>query len=128
MITHPSDIRPDWLTELLISKGYLSTSKVCEIRDKDPSARENSNVYYLDIKYSQTPQELAPSQLFLKTSGPGNDREVEFYNTVAPVMPDPPVPKCYYAEYDQVTKQSSILLEDLSQTHTSWDYPIPPTR
>ena len=124
----PSNISDSWLSEQLVNAGLPSGTRVATVREKSRAESENSSTYNLEIEYSADPEKRAPKDLFLKTSGPDNNREVEFYSVIAPAMSDQPVPRCYYAEYDEETRHSSLLLEDLSQTHRTWDYPIPPTR
>lgn len=95
-----------------------------------------AEISFLEIIYSGKNPSSAPSRLFLKLSKPNLKpvdwvycrKEVEFYNDVAKVMDNPPLAQCYDAIYDPETKRSHILLNDLSETHSQPQFPLPPSK
>jgi hypothetical protein len=66
----------------------------------------------------------APRTLFLKLTGAGLpsevscEKEVEFYQRLAPEMSCPPLIRCYDAVSSAPTGRSHILLDDLFETHS----------
>jgi len=128
------DATPEWLTEVLRRGGSLERGSVAAVRATPSRTLLVSIVSRLELSYTHDATRGAPSSLFLKLSLPSshpqavNDRmEVEFYNSVAPLMKDPPVPRCFDAAFDSSTGGSHILLEDLSETHSHPPLPQPPS-
>ena len=44
---------------------------------------------------------------------------MDFYNQIAPLMPDPPLVRCYAAAYSADAGRGHLLFDDVSATHTA---------
>jgi len=139
VITDAEQVTPEWLTRILYEKGHLSRSNLVSVQKVNRSQGTTTwfaNISFLEVSYSGKAPKLAPSRLFLKISKPNlnpadlkwGEKEVEFYNTIACAMDDPPLARCYDAVYAPDTGRSHILLDDLSETHFQPQPPLPPTR
>jgi hypothetical protein len=123
VLTHAAQLTPDWLTQALRARGVLDCGCVTNIRQQS-FASKTASVARIEASYSPDASPSAPLHLFLKL---GRRRiEVEFFNHVAPSMPDPPVPRCYAAGFDPDLGRSHLLFEDLSATHVDAEEAIPP--
>jgi aminoglycoside phosphotransferase (APT) family kinase protein len=68
-----------------------------------------------------------PRHLVLKIN-PDNRREVQFFQTVRSLNASLPVARCLGCEHSQATGQSTVLIEDLTLSHSNvcdWPMPIP---
>ncbi len=121
-------VTPAWLTEVLMAKGSLRRGKVTTIACDTQAFNQGyvSIVAALNITYSDDASGMLPSRLFLKMSRPGvhpelldvGRREVAFYQAMADVADDFPIPRCYDAASDDSTGQVHVLMADLSATHS----------
>ena len=110
----------------------------CAVRDVTvESSRDTilSRIIRLRLAY-EGPGPFGPASIIFKTSHPertaagwnGGRQEVAFYAEIAPGMPTGLVPGCYDAACDEETRTWHLLLEDLSETHsTAGDWPLPPS-
>lgn len=138
VITTPEEVTPEWLTGVLRQSGFLSRGKVIKVENKLTKRLLVSVVSRLEVSYSaDASAPPAPSQLFLKISGPDSvqvvfsephSREVEFYNVIAAEMSDPPFIRCYDAAYSAESGNSHLLLDDLSETHFQPESPHSPEK
>jgi hypothetical protein len=124
----------DLLTERLRAAGALPPGRVTAVYPGEQQLTVLSTIVSLRLEYSDDARPGAPARLLLKASRDGLDaslksvgqREVEFYRRVAPLMPDGSLVRCYDAQFDDDT--FSLLLEDLSETHTILtQWPLPPS-
>jgi hypothetical protein len=138
IITDAGQVTPEWLTAVLDREGCLSGAHVVAVQETPaPTAPDshNSRVHFLRVTYSAPSP--APKRLFLKMSARPEPemggREVEFYSTVARAMlgrvPEAELPfvRCYDAAYSPALSRFHLLLEDLSETHTTPDRTLPPS-
>jgi hypothetical protein len=139
IITSAEQVTPEWLTRTLRAKGYLDQSSgfsVLEVNLTRHTVTWFADISFLKVGYSGKAPSSAPSGLFLKTSKDNLEsadllygrKEVEFYNTIASAMDDPPLASCYDAVYSPDTGRSHVLLQDLSETHSQPQPPLPPSR
>ncbi|HEX8730833.1 MAG TPA: oxidoreductase family protein [Ktedonobacterales bacterium] len=118
-------ITPDWLTRALHAAGALPAGEVIAC-DVAVNAAFNSAASHLLLTYSEDAPADAPRRLFLKRNidtawaiEAGRD-EVRFYQIVAGLDPRPPaVIPCYLAAFDAERGASSLLLTDVSATHSA---------
>jgi hypothetical protein len=123
VITDIDQIEPAWLTYVLQEHGILARGQVAAVR-KQAVHTNTATAARLEIAYSGAAPSSAPKQLFAKL---GQRRiEVEFYNHIAPAMPESPAPRCYDAIYSPESGRSHLLFEDLSATHTAPADELPP--
>lgn len=136
MITTSEQLTPEYLTNALRKGGFLNRGEVINIENKLTKRLVFSVVSRLEISYSPDASSFAPTKLFLKISAPDlskavssehHSREVEFYNVIAREMKDPPVIRCYDADYSIESCKYYLLLEDLSETHFQPEAPLPPS-
>jgi hypothetical protein len=67
------------------------------------------------------------SQVATDAPRPEPPEEIFFYETIAPAMPNAPVPRCYDTAFSRAPNRSHLLLDDLSETHGHPPFPLPPT-
>jgi hypothetical protein len=116
-------IEPAWLTRVLRERGVLTSGQVVAAR-KQPVRANTATAALLEIDYSGEASPSAPKRLFVKLSG--RRIEVEFYNRIAPDMPQSPAPRCYDAVFSAEAGRSHLLFEDLSATHANPQDELPP--
>ncbi|MGI8588841.1 MAG: phosphotransferase family protein [Chloroflexia bacterium] len=117
-------ITPEWLTSALREAGHLECGRVVSVRAASSRPFEKL-VTHIEVGYSPDAHPAAPAQLFLKRD-PG-PREAEFYDKIAPLMHDPPVPSSYASGTD--AHGDYLLLEYIpAGTHRSVEMYGPPTR
>src|SRR5215469_12271127 len=128
----PRAAQPDYLTDALRRAGALGAGLVCDVVVESSKPTIVSRIIRLRLSYDG-PAADAPASLILKTGLPERSnagrREVEFYSQVAATMPEMPVPRCFDAVWNKDIKDWHLLLEDLTDTHSTLTYwPMPPTR
>jgi hypothetical protein len=136
VLRRAEEATPEWLTEVLRRRGRLERGSVATVRAASSSTLIVSEVSRLEVSYTPDATRGAPASLFLKLSRPvfqpeaakdHSRMELEFYSSVAPLMPDAPVPFCYDAAFDPVTRAAHLLLEDLTGTHFQPHPSTPPS-
>jgi hypothetical protein len=135
VITTPAQVTPEWLTGVLRQSGILKRGRAINVRNRLTKTLFLSIVSRLEVSYSKNVASSAPSRLFLKISRPDlspavsselDNKEVEFYRTVAGEMNNPHLIRCYDAAYSPENRNSHLLLDDLSETHFQTESPRPP--
>ena len=134
VITDIEQLTPEWMTSILKNKGYLSNGKVTKIIKKNTRETLTAGVYFLELKFSNDAQtKPASPEIVVKISKPNDIKgrnEVKYYNFVAEMMNDMPIPICYDAAYSEETL-SHIILENISDTHrevSDWGWPLSPSK
>src|SRR5438128_575847 len=126
VITHLSDITPEWLTDVVGRSYPDAETRVTECHVLLEKSLPYSTVARLGIGYAKKTLS-APKSLFIKlcpgtigdSSSDGvGEKEVEFYSRVAPTFSCPPLVRSYDAAFSSATGRSHILMEDLSETHS----------
>lgn len=123
-----------YLTAALHRSGALADGSVREVAIL--SARDTllSRIIRLRPSYDGDHTE-APATIILKTNRVDRaslwsemNQEITFYSNIAPCMPAGYVPCCFDASWNGETKAWHVLLEDLTDTHSSaTTWPLPPT-
>ena len=124
-IIHAEEVSPQWLTDVLREDGCLTIGTVTSL-DITSDTTLLSDLIRMRVQYSETAGDRVPARLLLKSSRLDPEltlsvgrREVDFYQKIAPQMTHAPVPRCYSALYFEETDRYQLLLEDLSETHSS---------
>ncbi|UCC17643.1 MAG: phosphotransferase [Dehalococcoidales bacterium] len=135
MITNPENVTSEWLTDVLRQAGSLQRGEVIGVRVISESSN-TAKIGRLTLTYSDIVPSTTPTHLFLKVSDPhsktpvvGSEQrrcEVEFHNSIATLMPDPPVIRCHHAVYCEETGISNLIFDDVSETHFAGKSTIPP--
>jgi Ecdysteroid kinase-like family len=118
-------ITPEWLTEALRATGALPRGAVRTVEANENDAF-NSTASHLTLTYTADAPADAPRQLFLKRNlaqewaiEAARD-EARFYQAAARLDPRPRmIVPCYLAAYEEARGASSLLLADVSATHTA---------
>jgi len=118
-----------WLSDAL----GLPPRAIEGIRVRDAGDTPISHTAIVGIEYAADPGPL-PASVFVKLSKestrknmPGyGEKEVRFYDSVAPRIAGGLVPTCYYSAFDGESKAYAIVLENLSESHYQTEYPLPP--
>jgi hypothetical protein len=131
-ITDIEELSNEWLSGVLRRAGVLDEGFVVRCDVKRARTLLISKVFHLAVTYSADAPANAPTRLFLKISSPTlqshfSQKEVEFYNTVAPRAPELPLIRCYDAAFSRASGAAHVLLEDVSETHTQTVSPLPPS-
>ena len=123
-ITSLNQITPSLLTRIFRANGMLETGEVTTVYYKlYPRTYSLGDLVYLFVTYSSDASVNLPSRFFLKLKH-NEGQECYFYNTIAKVIPELPVLRCYDSIYSRETGAYHLLLEDASLTHVT---PVPPT-
>ena len=110
-----SDLKPEWLESCLRRHFNLPPGAVKEIvvvESFDSCSARNTR-----LKVQYTPEADGPEHLMLRHSGDRgglNEREVRFYNEVAPQSPQTPTVPCYDVAWDDAPPRWHVLLLDVS--------------
>jgi hypothetical protein len=137
-------VTPAWLTQVLRDAGVLQAQRVSRI-ERHPLASLTASATQLSVEYSDVVGEDAPHRLFLKCFSPPSDadglmlerfaevgqREVGFYTHIAKQMTTwgtVPVLRCFDAGVTQAVGRTHLLLDDVSESHTVPQWPLPPTK
>ncbi len=135
-ISSSTQVTPEWLTATLRRNGALAHGRVTNVRVQATHTHPVSIVSHLAVTYAPDAPSAAPTQLFLKISNPDFEpaaarvrapEEIEFYTSVAPRMPDAPLPRCFDTGFSPTTGRAHLLLEDLSATHYHPPLPLAAT-
>src|SRR5581483_10065494 len=122
-ISVPEPLTPQWLTAILRHAGILREGEVSSV-ERETTGAFNSHTSHLFLHYSADASVEAPERLILKQnrqSAWGQEagmEEAKFYQLVAS-LPDHPsvIIPCYAAAFDEQSRNSYVLLLDLSETH-----------
>ena len=122
--TIPADITADWLTQTLRATKAINSASVASVtltRIGEEEGFTGGGLYVAHLTYDHADPH-APASLVVKLSPvdpamraitrAGNGREVGFYGKLADGI-KLPVPFCYYADFDDETAVSILLLQDL---------------
>src|SRR5262245_59324863 len=123
LITDPDQLTAERLTGILRAQGVLDRGEVTAVQRRS-HASITASVAQLEVSYADLAPPDAPTRLFLKLGG--RRIEVEFYNVIAPAMPEAPVPRCYEAVFSLESGRSHLLFGDLSATHYVPEGALPP--
>ena len=130
-------VTPDWLTEQLRAKTALQQGKVTRLEGSSETFNRGfmADITKFKVSYSSDASGQLPENLLLKRAKPNlhpelvsrSSHEAKFYQAMASLTTRLPIPTCYSVEYDPITHQAHILMEDLSATHFQRPLPIPPS-
>ena len=134
-VTEPATVSAERVTAALRRCAALSTAQVHDVAIESVRDTIFSRITRLRLTY-QSADTGAPATLILKTGLPkwrssrwvGGHQEVAFYRDIAEAMTRHLAPRCFEAQWNPETKDWSLLLEDLTDTHmlpTAW--PLPPS-
>ncbi len=137
LITNPTKITADWLTEKMKAQGNLQVGKVKRMFVKDTVSTKHSELYFINITYSDYHSlRTAPEQIVLKIPKPdktATEKEVLFYGQVKSTMQeagsntnDLALLTCFDAYRDEETGASHLVLEAVSSKYQSHDNPPSP--
>lgn len=131
-LTSAEQLTPEWVTAVLRREGCLERGEVVAVRAAQARTLLVSSVARLEVDYSADATASAPTRLFFKVSAPDlqarfSRKEVEFYETVARESQGLPFVRCYDAAFSEKTGASHVLLDDLTETHTQTQAPLPPS-
>lgn len=124
--TTPAD-----LTSALYDSGTLIQGAVVSVTIAEQIKTDISNLWFLDVVYSEEASPRLPNRLLLKwalkeSAAPERgDPEVVFYRELAPSLPSPPIVKCL-ATAPPASKDRWLIIEDLRSSHTNPPWPNRP--
>ena len=131
----PPAANAEHLTVVLRKSGLLAHGSVSDVVVKSSRDTIVSHIIRLGLSYD-SPAIAAPRSLILKIAHPDHAKtlwmagrqEVAFYTEVAPLMPAHLTPLCLEGSWDTDTQAWHLLLEDLTESHsTASEWPLPPT-
>lgn len=133
LMTVVNEYTVEKMTKIFYQKGLIDNGVVTEVNKKLKKITLISNIFEINLKFSQNCVDMRYSRLLLKvcrvTVKMGTMiPEVFFCNSVVGYMKNPPVPyyidAVYYEKYDTYC----ILMENLDNTHVSLqeEYPLLP--
>lgn len=120
-IASADEVNSEWLAGVLSRVAGFPQSELVGI-EKEVSRPFGSVVVRITAEYAKATPLSTPSYFFLKIDNgqmwkEAGHREVVFYNTIAPAMPDAPCPQCFEAVWDPDSGAYHLLLEDATRTH-----------
>lgn len=127
VIVDTGQVTPAWLTGVLHRSGALFRGEVASVSADSGKGNWSSNAR-LRVTYTPDAQGELPAQLFLKMAstdlGDGeyfDDSEVNYYLKDYVGVPDAPLLRCYDGAYSEALYRYHLLLDDVSETHTTAD-------
>ena len=135
VIEKSEEATAEWLTEVLRASGCLPRGHVKDVLLHE-EVSYTSTIIRMTLTLSEPSPAEAPRQLLLKLSRPDakqqvvrsehRRREVAFHKTVVENMPNLPIARCHHAAYCEETGATSLLFDDLWETHASGKPLSPP--
>ena len=125
-------ITPVDLSSALRAAGTLKHGDVLSVEITERFQTPISNLWFLEVVYAAGSFPELPNRLLVKwalkeSAAPEQgDPEVVFYRELAPVLPSPPIVRCF-ATAPPTSKERWLILEDLRSTHTNPPWPQRPT-
>jgi hypothetical protein len=110
-----------WVESVLRSSGALVEGRIQSI-DVQPNTADNSRNARIAVRYTPASTGALPAKLFLKLcmgNGVFGPSEVLYYTRDYAGLDDAPMPRCFGAQYQESPRAYHLLLEDVSDTHTS---------
>jgi hypothetical protein len=133
LINSFDEISVPWIEDVLAQRFNISSGIVKSFRLRIQSQTPSSRFAILEIDYKNAASGLPPS-LFVKIAlqekdpyNPFNNgfKEVRFYKEILPRLERSDYVDCYYAAH--TGRSFTLVLEDISATHFTTDWPLPPT-
>ncbi|WP_217563129.1 phosphotransferase [Paenibacillus sp. GbtcB18] len=122
-------ITPAWLRENLLESTHFHAIRALtkSVIYKSPV----TVIFRLLLEYDEGERNNRPDSLLLKIKKANEDtevgqKEVTFYNYLLPLLEGISTVKCYYAGFVEKKALSCIIMEDLTQTHSSPEFALPP--
>ena len=112
------------MTQILTDSGALTRGFVKAI-DVDVRQRELSTIVKIQASYTKGSQGQMPDRLFLKmVTADMEDEyfgrsEVDYYTRDYMGLKEAPIVRCYHAAYSEELKRYHVLMDDLSNSHTT---------
>jgi hypothetical protein len=132
-IIDPAELTPARLDGILGASGLLHGARVAGVALRTQHRGPFSVRAFYDVAYAGKPPAAAPTRLFLKLPLPGVEvsrqmlrEEVRFYQAHGDDARLPLV-RCFDAVHDGDDGGAHLLLEDLSETHSTPPPPLPPS-
>jgi len=128
---HPTKVKPEWLTQCMRDRGVLPVGKVTSVVAHVGNNWNVATTARLILEYDASAPNDVPKSLFIKIRNqkdqfanlmPG---EVAFYGEQ--IVDELPLPTIYYASSENDGDLTCILMQDLSDTHSQTQWPLPPT-
>lgn len=128
------EITIDWLAQILRKRYSITSQEIKGFQIKKNWNSTVSGAAIIEINYKKNKLDL-PESLFIKITKSNlpeelkgfGEKEVRFYNEVAPKCEQSLILFCYFAQYDETNKIFNLVFEDLSRSHYVTEWPIPPT-
>ncbi len=131
VISQSNQVTPVWLTAVLRRNSALTEGAVKSLAVDTGRGNWSSNAR-LAVTYTPEAQGDLPAKLFLKMTntdtGDGeyfDGSEVNYYVRDYVGVPDAPLLRCYDGVYDAAAHRYHLLLDDVSDTHTTADDLMP---
>lgn len=131
VISQSNQVTPVWLTVVLRRNSALTEGAVKSLAVDTGRGNWSSNAR-LAVTYTPEAQGDLPAKLFLKMTntdtGDGeyfDGSEVNYYVRDYVGVPDAPLLRCYDGVYDAAAHRYHLLLDDVSDTHTTADDLMP---
>ena len=126
VISGAEQVTAEWLTGVLRRHDPVQPVTVGAVRIVLQKRLPYSTIIRLSAKYDDPPAnlphdfvlKLAPGKITDPTTVDVGRAEVEFYQSVAPGLPCPPLIECFDTGYSADSGRSHILMRDLSDTHS----------
>jgi phosphotransferase family enzyme len=132
VITDPANVTPALMEEIL-ARGGLSDVRVAAVHLRVQVRGPFSVRAFLDLTYRGKATPAAPTRVFLKLPIVGLQEsrdmlreEVRFYQLFG-AESQLPIVRCFDAQHSEQTGLSHLVLQDLSDTHTTPPQPMPPS-
>lgn len=125
-VRRAEDVDERWLQGVLERSGALRSGRVTAIVAQ-MSGSNWSRIVKLAVEYSPDAEGDCPPRLLVKICAGSHAvfgcSEVEYYRRDYAGDARAPLPRCYAADYDTATRDYSLVLDDLSDTHAG-DHPV----
>lgn len=134
--TEAAAITPSWLTAVLGRAGVSPNVKVRRLHLLSRQRTAGGSLAHFDVDYTGASPHDLPSRIVVKLPRPDRpvdlmdsvgQKEVTFYREIAPSLSGVSIPRCLAAATGG-PGHWYVILEDLSDTHSQTQWPIPPSK
>ena len=135
LISSTDEITIKWISSILEQKHVLPSALIQSVSVLKRWKTTSSEIAVVKVEYADCSSKF-PASLFVKITSPQLSailkeqigcKEVTFYNSISLGLPQDDLIHCYFAGYDERDGIFNLVLEDLTSSHVSTEWPLSPS-